>query len=119
MKVSVEGGKLAIKQGAVVVKKGETINDKLAGVLAKLKIFPMKVGYVPVAAYDSKSHAIYGDIRIDKKGAYEELKTSISKALGFAIKINYAAKETISYFISKAAMEEKALEKRLSQEGGN
>lgn len=111
LKVSVEGGKLAIKQGAVVVKKGEAINEKVAGVLSKLKVFPMKVGYVPVAAYDSKSHVIYEDIKIDKKGVYEELKTSISKALGFAIKMSYITKETISYFISKAAMEEKALSK--------
>src|SRR3989338_1882329 len=67
LKVAVEGGKLAIKQPHTVVKKGDTIKDNVAGVLAKLNITPMKVGFEPVAAYDSKSSKVYVGIKIDKK----------------------------------------------------
>lgn len=110
LKVSVENGKLAIKQKATVVKEGAVINDKVASVLGKLNISPMKVGFIPVAAYDSESDSIYRSIKIDKVGTLEELRNSIGKALGFAVNLGYVVKETISYFLSKAAMEEKAIE---------
>ena len=111
LKVAVENGKLSIKESRVVVKAGETINAKVAGVLGKLNISPMRVGFIPVGAYDAEDDTIYRNIKIDKAGALDELRTSIGKALGFAVNIGYTVKETISYFISKAAMEEKALEK--------
>src|SRR3989344_5101700 len=55
LKVSVENGKLAIKQGKIVAKKGEIIKENVSNVLSKLNIMPMKVGFIPVAAYDSES----------------------------------------------------------------
>jgi len=123
LKVAVEGGKLAIKNSIVIVKKGEKISEKVANVLGKLKITPMKAGFVPVAAYDSKDDKIYLEINIDKKGTLEELRTSISKALGFAVGIEYTTKETISFLIGKAVMQEKAIEKIYNEksktEGGN
>lgn len=110
LKVAVEDGKLAIKTGATVAKKGTVITDKVAGVLGKLNITPMKVGFEPLAAYDSINDKVYSGIRIDKKVAYEQLKEAIGKALGFAVNLKYVTKETISYFIAKAGAEEKALE---------
>jgi ribosomal protein L10 len=115
LKVAVEGGKLTIKQGTTVVKKDEVINEKVSSVLGKLKIMPMKVGFIPTAAYDSKSDVVYFDIKIDKKGALEELRNAISKAFGFAVNIGYVAKETLSHFIMKAVQEEKAIEKIVNE----
>jgi len=109
LKVAVEDGKLAIKQGATIVKEGEVIDGKASGVMGKLGITPMKVGFIPVAAYDSESDMIYTEIKIDKEGTLADLRSAIGKAFGFAVNIGYTVKETISYFISKAAMEEKAL----------
>jgi large subunit ribosomal protein L10 len=117
LKVAVENGKLAIKIAATIVKKGEPINDKVAGVMGKLNILPMKVGFIPLAAYDSKDDKIYVGIKIDKKAALEELRTSIAKALGFAVNLKYLAKETLSFFISKAVIEEKALARIVEQKG--
>ncbi len=118
LKVTVENGKLAIKQGATVTKKGELIKPNVAGVLAKLGIMPMKVGFEPIAAYDFASDKVYIEIRIDKKLAYEELKTAISKALGFAINFKYFTKETMTYFFAKANAEEKAIQKLIEKSGG-
>ncbi len=115
LKVSVEGGKLAIKIGKTVVKAGEVIKENVASVLGKLNITPMKVGFEPVAAYDSKSDKVYVGIKIDKEGTLDELRISIGKALGFAISRGYTTKETISYIIAKAGLEEKALEKKVSE----
>ena len=109
LKVAVKDGKLEIMQGATVVKKGDTIKANVASVLAKLDIKPMRVGFIPLVAYDSKEDKIYADIKIDKEEALEELKELIKKALGFAVNINYSTRETIVYFIAKASAEEKAL----------
>lgn len=118
IKVAVEGGKLTIKQPVTIVKAGEVINLKVASVLAKLGIAPMKVGFIPVGAYDSEEDKVYRDIKIDKEGTLEELRTSIGKALGFAVNIGHVVKETISCFIWKAAAEEKALEKIYEEKSG-
>jgi len=109
LKVAVEGGKLAIKQGATIVKAGEKIKANVAGVMSKLGIMPLKVGFEPIAAYDSNDDKVYAGIKIDKEKTLEGLREAIRKALGFAVNVNYPTKETISYFIAKAGAEEKAL----------
>ncbi len=110
LKVAVEGGKLAIKLPATIVRAGEVIKENVAGVMAKLDIKPMKVGFEPVAAYDAKSEKVYAGIKIDKKKTHEELKQAIGKALGFAVSLKYLVKETLSYFLAKASAEEKAVQ---------
>lgn len=109
LKVAVEGGKLAIKQGAVIVKKDEIVSSNVASVLAKLNIFPMKVGFLPVAAYDAVSDKVYADIKINKEETLNQLRFMIGKSFGFAVNLGYVSGETIRYFIAKAGLEEKAL----------
>ena len=116
LKVAVKEGKLEIIKGAIVAKKGQPVSDKVAAVLGKLGVTPMKVGFIPIAAYDAKSDAVYSDIKIDKEGALNELREMIQKALGFAVKMDYSKKETISYFIAKAGSHEKALEKLVNKD---
>ena len=111
LKVIVKEGKLSIKKGAVVAKKGEEIDANVAGVLGKLNIAPMNVGFEPLAAYDSKEDKVYIGIKVDKESALEFLRESIGKSLGFAIGIDYTTKETVAFFISKAGAEEKILGK--------
>lgn len=111
LKVAVEGGKLAIKLPRTIVKKGEIVKENVASVLAKLDIKPMKVGFEPIAAYDTHDNKVYVGIKIDKQKTLEELKDLIGKALGFAVARGYIAKETISLFIAKAGREEIALTK--------
>ena len=84
--------------------------------MGKLDVSPIKVGFIPLAAYDSQDDKIYVGIKIDRAGTLEELRSLLGKALGFAVNVGYTSKETISYFISKAVREEKALEKLLGEE---
>ncbi|MBI2451840.1 50S ribosomal protein L10 [Candidatus Pacearchaeota archaeon] len=118
LKVAVEGGKLAIKKGAVVAKKGEPIKENVAGVLSKLKIDPMKVGFVPVAAYDAINDKVYRNIKIDKKALIEELRQAIGKSFWFAVNLCYIAKETIGQLIAKAGREEMTIENILNKTRG-
>jgi large subunit ribosomal protein L10 len=115
LKVAVEGGKLAIKQPATIVKKGEEIKPNVASVLGKLGINPMKVGFIPIAAYDSASDKVYVGIVINKEETLESLRTLIGKALNFAANIKYTTKETVKLFLAKAGAEEKAIESLLNK----
>ena len=115
LKVTVEGGKLAIKLPRTIVRAGEEIKENVAGVMAKLDIKPMKVGFEPIAAYDREDDKVYVGIKIDKKKAYEELREMIRKALGFAVARGYVTKETVSQFIAKAGREEIAITNLLNK----
>jgi large subunit ribosomal protein L10 len=111
LKVAVEGGKLAIKQPHTIVKQGELIKENVASVMGKLGIMPMRVGFEPIAAYEAKEKKVYVGIKIDKKGMLEALREAIGKSRGFSISIMYLSPDTISHFIAKAGLEEKALQK--------
>lgn len=118
LKVKVTDGKLEIIRGSIVARKGESIKANVASVLGKLNISPMKVGFIPIAAYDGKDDKIYADIVIDKVGTIEAVKEMIRKALGFAISVKYPTEKTIRYFIAKAGREKKAIEKIITAKEG-
>src|SRR3989344_242482 len=118
LKVAVKEGKLEIIKGAIVARAGEPIKENVAGVLGKLGISPMKVGFIPMAAYDGKDDKVYVGIKIDKEGTLNELRDSIRKAMGFAVGRNYLSDQTVRYFIAKASMEEKAIQKLVDKTGG-
>ncbi|HLC31704.1 MAG TPA: 50S ribosomal protein L10 [Candidatus Nanoarchaeia archaeon] len=122
LKVSVEGGKLAIKLPHTLVRAGEVIKENVASVLGKLNILPMKVGFEPLGAYDAAAKKVYVGIKIDKKATLEELQQSIKQAMGLAVARNIVTPETVKVFIVKAAREEKALEAKTQitkQEGSS
>lgn len=118
LKVKVTEGKLEIIKGAIVVKSGELIKSNVASVLGKLNVNPMKVGFIPIVAYDSKDDKVYSNLVIDKAGTLEQVRELIRKALGFAINIKYPTQKTIGYFITKAGREEKAIEKLIITKEG-
>lgn len=109
LKVKVTEGKLEIIKGSTVVKKGEAIKPNVASVLGKLNVSPMKVGFLPIAAYDGKEDKVYTEIVIDKAATLEQVRELIRKALGFAITVKYPTDKTVRYFIAKAGREEKAI----------
>lgn len=115
LKVVVENGKLSIKQGATLVRAGEEINAKVASVLGKLNITPLKVGFDPVGAYDSEDDKVYIGIRIDKEGTLESLREAIAKSLNMSVNIQYINDKTIGYFIAKAGLEGNAFEKLVEE----
>ena len=117
IQISVEGGKIAIKKAKVVVKQGETISANAAAMFQKLNIQPFTIGLEPVCVYDVKEEKIYSDIKINPEEVAKELARTASKALGFAQKLGYFCRETISYFLAKANMEGNALNSKLSQGG--
>lgn len=118
IQISVENGKIAIKFPKVIVKQGNIISEGAASILQKLNVQPFSVGLDPVAIYDVKTEKIYTEIKINAEETAEQLKFAAAKALGFAQKIGYFCKETISYFLTKADIGARAIENKISQGAG-
>lgn len=111
IKIQIEKGKIMIKEPKVIVKEGEKISHAAAEMMNKLGIKPFSVGFIPLAAFDTREGKLYLGIKIDPENTVKELKDSFSRALGFAVNISYTSQDTIKFLIQKAGRQEKALEK--------
>lgn len=110
IKIEIKAGKIEIKEPKSIVKKGQAISENATNIMSKLNILPFSVGFIPVAAYDSKSSSVFNDLVIDKPETLKLLKEYYSKALSFAVSISYVSKETLGFLLAKASSHEKALE---------
>ena len=115
IQIQIDKGKISIKEPKVVTKKGEKISAAAADVMSKLGIKPFTIGFVPLAALDTKEKKVYSEIRIDRDGAVNEMKSAFAKALPFAVAIGYASSETIKFLIQKAGRQELAMEAIVSK----
>ncbi|MBW6442462.1 50S ribosomal protein L10 [Patescibacteria group bacterium] len=111
IQIQIEKGKIHIKEPKIIVKKGEKISRASADIMSKLDMKPFSIGFIPLAAIDTKEKKIYVDIRINKEESIKSLKEAFSKALPFAVEIGYPTKETITFMISEASISKKALER--------
>ncbi len=116
IQIQIEKGKIHIKETKVIVKKGEKISRAAAEIMGKMGIKPFSIGFVPIAAFDTKEKKIYVGIKVDRKETKNKLKIAFSKALPFAVEIGYTTEETITFLIGKAGVREKALENLLKVE---
>lgn len=110
LKVKIDKGKITIDEGKVVAEEGEKISVNVAKVMSKLGIRPFSIGIIPKSAFDLKEEKFYKEIKIDSEEAIKNLKDAFSKAIPFAVEINYPCQETISYIITKAQIEAKKME---------
>lgn len=111
IQIQIKEGKIEIREPKIIVKKSVKISSNAADVMTKLGIKPFETGFVPLAGFDIKENKIYLDIKIDRKGILENLKTAYAKALPFAVEIGYATDDTIKFLIGKAGTHGKAIEK--------
>jgi large subunit ribosomal protein L10 len=109
IQIQIEGGKITIKKAKIIAKQGDKISSNASDMMSKLDIKPFSIGFIPLVAYDTKEKKLYVDIKIDREGALNELKTAYGKALPFAAGIGYITEETVRLMIGKASMEEKRL----------
>jgi len=115
LQVSVENGKLSIKNPKIIANKGQKISTEMASILQKLNIQPFSVGLEPVAIFDIEHEKVYTNIEINPAKTAEELKAAAGKALGFSQKIVYYCKETIVYLLAKANANNQAISRLQSQ----
>ncbi len=115
IQIQIDKGKINIKEPKVITKKGEKITAAAADIMSKLGIKPFTIGFVPLAAFDTKENKVYLEIKIDREGTIEELKTAFAKALPFAVAVGYTSEDTIKFIIQKAGRQELAMEAIISK----
>lgn len=109
LKTSVEAGKIVIKEDKLVAKEGDIINQKLADVLARLKIEPMEVG-LNISAILEKGIIYDRDIlSIDESQYLRDITTASRDAFALALDIGYITKDNVDVLIKKAYNDAKVL----------
>ncbi|MEN7982036.1 MAG: 50S ribosomal protein L10 [Nanoarchaeota archaeon] len=116
IQIQIDKGKINIKEPKVIAKEGSKISQAAADIMAKLDIKPFSVGFIPLSGFDTKTGILYLEIKIDKVGTIEKLKTSYGKSLSFAMEIGYICGETARLMVQKAAGQEKRLIRIISGE---
>ncbi|MBI4451519.1 50S ribosomal protein L10 [Candidatus Woesearchaeota archaeon] len=109
IKAGVEGGKVAIKQDAVVAKEGQIISAPLAAMLTRLGIEPMEIGLNLVAVWEKG--LIYGKdvLDIDENVFLAQLTQAAKEAFNLAIETSYPTALTIELLLQNAHLEAKNL----------
>ena len=105
----IEAGSIWVNKDSVAAKKGSTITPKLASLLSKLNIKPIKAGVTIALAYENG--LIYaGDlVAIDLEKYRQSLVEAYTSSRGLAIVIGYVTKETAPEIIAKAYREAMSL----------
>jgi large subunit ribosomal protein L10 len=98
----IESGSVWISKDTLVVRKGEPINERLAGVLSKLGIKAVELGISMRAVFD-EGLMIEGDqLKIDVDATRESLAQSSSAAFALSLTIAYPTKENIGALLHTA-----------------
>ena len=93
IKAGVEGGKVAVKEDTVVVKKDEQINPKVAENLTRLGIEPMEVGLDLMAAYEDGLIYTKDILTIDEGEYINRLNEAAKNAFNLAFNTEYTTKD--------------------------
>ena len=109
LKVGVEGGKVAVKEDTVIVKKGDKIKPKVAEILTRLDIKPMEVGLGLVAAYDNGIIYLKDILKIDEAAFNQKINLAALQAFNLAFNVTYTTKDNINLLVSKAFNDAKAI----------
>lgn len=109
IKTAIEGGKIAIKADKLLVKEGEVINEKAAGLLARLGIEPMEVGLNLIAVLEDGIVFTRKILSVDETEYINNIKMLSGESFNLAIFIGYPCKDTINMLIAKATREANAL----------
>lgn len=102
LKTAIENGKVAIKADKLVVREGEVITDKVAGLLTRFGIEPMEIGLNLVAVLEDGVVFTKGILAVDEKQYIADIKTLSCEAMNLAVFAGYASQDTIRLLIAKA-----------------
>jgi len=105
IKTGVDAGKLVIKEDCLVVKEGETVDNKVAGILKRLDLKPMEIGLNLKAVWEDGEILDKNILDIDEQEYYDNIIKSARDSLNLALSIGYINEITINILIKKAFAE--------------
>jgi large subunit ribosomal protein L10 len=105
----IESGSVWVSKDTLVVRKGEVINERLAGVLSKLGIKAVELGLSMRAVLDNGLMIVGAQLKVDIEATKKSLEQSNSEAFALALGIAYPTKETIKPLLQSAHQKAVAL----------
>ncbi len=105
----IENGSVWISKDTLVVRRGEVINERLAGVLSKLGIKAVELGISMRAVFDNGLMITGDQLRVDIPATKKSVEVSNQEAFALALEIGYASKDTIKPLLQRAHQKAVAL----------
>jgi large subunit ribosomal protein L10 len=105
----IESGSVWVAKDTLVVRKGEVINERLAGVLSKLGIKAVEAGLSMRAVYDEGLMVMENQLKIDVVATKQSLQQNHGDALALALEIAYPSSDTIKALLQVAHQKAVAL----------
>ena len=105
----IESGSVWISKDTLVVRRGEVINERLAGVLAKLGIKAVELGISMRAVFDNGMMITGDKLKVDVAATRRSVESSNQEAFALALEIGYASKDTIKPLLQRAHQKAVAL----------
>lgn len=105
----IESGSVWVSKDTLVVRKGEAINERLAGVLSKLGIKAVELGISMRAVFDHGLMISGDQLKVDVDATKKSVESSNQEAFALALSISYATKETIKPLLQQAHQKAMAL----------
>jgi large subunit ribosomal protein L10 len=105
----IESGSVWVSKDTLVVRKGEVINERLAGVLSKLGIKAVELGLSMRAVLDNGLMIVGAQLKVDIEATKKSLEQSNSEAFALALGIAHPTKETIKPLLQSAHQKAVAL----------
>jgi large subunit ribosomal protein L10 len=105
----IESGSVWVAKDTLVVRRGEAINERLAGVLSKLGIKAVEAGLSMRAVYDEGFIVMEDQLHIDVEATLRSLQENQAEAFALAMGIAYPAPDTIKALLQAAHQKAVAL----------
>jgi len=105
----IESGSVWVSKDTLVARKGEEINERLAGVLSKLNIKAVELGISMRVVFDEGIVILGNQLRIDVDATRKSLEQRNQEAFALAMGIGYASKDTIKPLLQQAHQKALAL----------
>ncbi len=109
IQTKIEGGSIWVNKDSVAVKKGAPITPKLASLLSKLNIKPIKAGLTIALAYENGLIYAGEIVAIDLEKYRQSLLDGYASSRGLALIIGYVTKETAPDVLARAYREAMSL----------
>lgn len=99
----IDKGKIVVQKDQVVVKAGEEVPAKVAGILTRLDIQPMEVGIDLKAAYENETVYTADLLTIDEEKTLSDIQSAFTRAFNLSVNAVIYNKESTPAIIQKAA----------------
>lgn len=98
----IESGSIYVSKDSVVARPGDKISPKLAGLLSRLNLKPIKAGMSIFMASSEGLLMLQKDITIDLNQYRTDVSRAAAEAMGLAVEAAYVTPESLPRLIGKA-----------------